>query len=132
MNFLLRSMAGYGASREGPPDLEGMISLKVDNLTFRTTMEEVEEVFQKYGKIGDVYIPRDKETRRSRGFAFVRYYNEEDAEAAVEHLNGKVSRFARAGLSAVLEFLVRGKAKEGSYFTLILSAVAGSGGWSDS
>ena len=60
----------YSGGR-GPPSISGMTSLKVDNLTYRTTPEDL-RVFEKYGKIGDIYIPRDKFTRESRGFAFVR------------------------------------------------------------
>jgi len=56
-----------------PPAIEGMTSLKVDNLTYRTTPDELKRVFGRYGDVGDVYIPRDKHTRESRGFAFVRY-----------------------------------------------------------
>ena len=48
-----------------------MVSLKVDNLTYRTTVEDLQKLFGKFGKIGDVYIPRS--SRGSRGFAFVRY-----------------------------------------------------------
>ena len=56
-----------------PPRIEGMVSLKVDNLTFRTTPDDLRRVFEKYGDVGDVYIPRDRWTKESRGFAFVRY-----------------------------------------------------------
>ena len=56
----------------GPPSISGMTSLKVDNLTYRTTPEDLRRVFEKYGEIGDIYIPRDKFTRESRGFAFCR------------------------------------------------------------
>lgn len=49
-----------------------MVSLKVDNLTYRTTPDDLRRVFEKYGDVGDVYIPRDRWTRESRGFAFVR------------------------------------------------------------
>ena len=74
----------------GPPAIDGMTSLKVDNLTYRTTMEELERYFKKYGEIGDIYIPRDQNTRESRGFAFVRYYNDRDAEDAMDGMDGKV------------------------------------------
>ncbi len=57
----------------GPPAIEGMVSLKVDNLTYRTTPEDLRHAFEKYGEVGDVYIPRDRFTRESRGFAFVRW-----------------------------------------------------------
>lgn len=50
-----------------------MVSLKVDNLTYRTTPEDLRRVFERCGEVGDIYIPRDRFTRESRGFAFVRY-----------------------------------------------------------
>ena len=30
-------------------------------------------LFEKYGDVGDVYFPKERDTGRSRGFAFVRY-----------------------------------------------------------
>lgn len=55
-----------------PPRIDGMVSLKVDNLTYRTTPEDLRRVFERCGEVGDIYIPRDRFTRESRGFAFVR------------------------------------------------------------
>ena len=76
----------YG--RGPPPNIRGMVSLKVDNLTYRTTPEELKRAFEKYGDVGDVYIPRDRFTRESRGFAFVRFYDKRDAEDAMDYLDG--------------------------------------------
>ncbi|XP_059804617.1 serine/arginine-rich splicing factor 2-like [Hypanus sabinus] len=73
-----------------PPDIEGMTSLKVDNLTYRTSPETLKRVFEKYGKVGDVYIPRDRFTRESRGFAFVRFHDKRDAEDAIDAMDGAV------------------------------------------
>lgn len=50
-----------------------MVSLKVDNLTYRTTAEDLKKLFDRCGDVGDIYIPRDPLTGESRGFAFVRY-----------------------------------------------------------
>lgn len=55
-----------------PPSISGMVSLKVDNLTYRTTVDDLKRTFGKFGKIGDIYIPRDAYTMESRGFAFIR------------------------------------------------------------
>ncbi|XP_041362641.1 serine/arginine-rich splicing factor 2-like [Gigantopelta aegis] len=77
----------YGRS---PPEVDGMYSLKVDNLTYRTTIEDLKRSFEKYGDVGDVYIPRDRFTRESRGFAFVRYYDKRDAEDAIDCMDGAV------------------------------------------
>ena len=50
-----------------------MSTLKVNGLTYRTVEREVEKLFEKYGKINEVFIPKDRYSRRSRGFAFVRF-----------------------------------------------------------
>ena len=34
--------------------------------------EDLKPLFEKYGEVGDVYMPKERETGRSRGFAFVR------------------------------------------------------------
>jgi len=74
----------------GPPEIQGMTSLKVDNLTYRTTPEDLRRAFEKYGDVGDVYIPRDRFSRESRGFAFVRYYDKRDAEDALDSMDGAI------------------------------------------
>ena len=90
----------------GPPrDLEAMVSLKVDNLTFRTTPDDLLPIFERYGRVGDIYIPRDRYSKESRGFAFVRYFDRLDAEDAMDRLDGfkvdgreirvQVARYAR-------------------------------------
>ena len=39
-------------------------------------------MFEKFGDVGDVFIPTDRESGRPRGFAFVRFYNKKDAEVS--------------------------------------------------
>lgn len=36
-----------------------------------------------FGDVGDIYLPTERETGRSRGFAFVRFYDKRDAEVRV-------------------------------------------------
>ena len=74
----------------GPPNIAGMISLKVDNLTYRTTPDDLRRAFDKYGDVGDIYIPRDRFTGESRGFAFVRYADKRDAEDALDAMDGAI------------------------------------------
>jgi arginine/serine-rich splicing factor 2 len=59
--------------RVTPPNVDVMYSLKVDNLTYRTRVEDLRRIFDKFGPIGDIYIPRDQFSRSSRGYAFIRY-----------------------------------------------------------
>jgi len=82
-------MSRFDGSK-GPPNIEGMTSLKVDNLTYRTTSEELEKLFSKFGEVGDIYIPRDQDSHDSRGFAFVRFYDDRDAEEAMNSMDGKL------------------------------------------
>jgi len=81
-------MSRFG--RGPPPDTSRMTSLKVDNLTYRTTNEDLEYLFEKYGRVGDVYIPKEKYSKESRGFAFVRFVDKRDAEDAMDALDGRL------------------------------------------
>jgi len=71
------------AFRRPPSDVDRMTSLRVGNLPFRTIADDLIPLFEKYGDVGDVYLPVERESGRSRGFAFVRYYDKRDAEVRV-------------------------------------------------
>jgi len=60
----------------------------VGNLDFRTTKDEVQTLFSQIGAIKDVFFPTDRESGRPRGFAFVEFQSEEDAQKAIERFNG--------------------------------------------
>lgn len=62
--------------------------LFIGNLPFRTTEEELQELFGQYGELVEVKLISDRMTGRSRGIAFVQYATDEQAAAAVEALNG--------------------------------------------
>jgi len=80
---------GGGGFRRPPRDIESMTSLRVGNLPYSAESEDIIPLFEKYGDVGDVYFPKERDTGRSRGFAFVRYYDKRDAEDAVDALNGR-------------------------------------------
>ena len=67
------SGSGDADHRSTPPNIDVMYSLKVDNLTYRTRVEDLRRYFDKFGPIGDIYIPRDQFSRSSRGYAFIRF-----------------------------------------------------------
>ena len=75
--------------RKGPPNVEGLFTLKVDNISFKTTAEILREEFKRFGSLGDVYLPRNYSTNEPRGFAFVRFVNREDGEDALRSMDGK-------------------------------------------
>ena len=59
----------------------------VGNLSFETTQYELENLMSQAGKIESVYFPTDRATGRPRGFAFVEFTTDEEAEKAIEELN---------------------------------------------
>ena len=63
--------------------------LYVGNLSYQSTREEVQSLFETYGVVDDVYIVKDRESGRPRGFAFVTMDTRESMLAASEGLNGK-------------------------------------------
>jgi len=58
-----------------------MTSLRVGNLPYSVVIEDLEPLFEKFGDVGDIYLPTERGTGRSRGFAFVRFYDKHDAES---------------------------------------------------
>jgi cold-inducible RNA-binding protein len=60
----------------------------VGNLSFNTSEDELRQMFESYGQVDRVSIMTDRDTGRSRGFAFVEMTNAEDGEKAIAALNG--------------------------------------------
>jgi len=60
----------------------------VGNLDFNVRDEEIRNLFENYGVVERVSVMTDRETGRSRGFAFVEMTNENEAERAISALNG--------------------------------------------
>jgi hypothetical protein len=63
--------------------------LYVGNLAFHTTEDTLLASFSKYGEVSDVKLVIDRETGRSRGFAFVTMGTPEAAVKAIEEMNGQ-------------------------------------------
>ena len=63
--------------------------LYVGNLAFQTTSQELQELFATAGTVESASVVEDRETGRSRGFAFVEMSTKEEATAAIDQFNGK-------------------------------------------
>lgn len=63
--------------------------LYVGNLSFRTTADELRDAFASAGSVESASVIEDRDTGRSRGFAFVEMATAEEAAAAIEQFNGK-------------------------------------------
>lgn len=65
------------------------MKLYVGNLSFKTTEDQLREIFSAHGDVASASLVMDRETGRPRGFGFVEFANDEHARAAINALNGK-------------------------------------------
>jgi RNA recognition motif-containing protein len=63
-------------------------NIYVGNLAFTATDEDLRSAFEQFGEVTSVNIIMDRETGRSRGFAFVEMADGEHAKEAIENLDG--------------------------------------------
>ena len=64
-----------------------MTNIYVGNLSFNATEEDIRQAFAQYGEVSSVNIITDRETGRSRGFAFVEMPDGAQAKEAIEQVN---------------------------------------------
>lgn len=67
---------------------DAQVNIFVGNLPYSSTEQQLEEMFGRYGKVDSARIISDRNTRRSRGFAFVEMPDDTEAKSAIEALNG--------------------------------------------
>ena len=65
------------------------MKLYVGNLSFDTTQQDLEQIFGEIGTVESTNIIEDRDTGRSRGFAFVEMSSKEEGQNAIAQLNGK-------------------------------------------
>ncbi|MEZ4403168.1 MAG: RNA-binding protein [Kofleriaceae bacterium] len=63
--------------------------LYVGNLSFNTSTESVRAAFEEFGAVSDVHLVSDRETGRPRGFGFVTMGTPEEAQKAIEGMDGQ-------------------------------------------
>ena len=61
----------------------------VGNLTFNTSSGDLESLFGDHGSVQKAQVITDRDTGKSRGFGFVEMSSDDEANAAIEALNGK-------------------------------------------
>ena len=65
------------------------MKLYVGNLSFETTENDLQDLFEQHGQVGEIALMTDRMTGKSRGFAFVTMNDKAQAEAAISAVNGK-------------------------------------------
>jgi RNA recognition motif-containing protein len=65
------------------------MNLYVGNISFQLTQEDLHAAFAEYGNVTRANIITDRDTGRSKGFAFVEMENDAEGKAAIDGLNGR-------------------------------------------
>jgi RNA recognition motif-containing protein len=65
------------------------VRLYVGNLSYSTTEADLRDLFGAYGAVESVAVVTDRDSGRSKGFGFVEFGNDTEAQAAISALNGK-------------------------------------------
>ncbi|TMW62859.1 hypothetical protein Poli38472_005477 [Pythium oligandrum] len=79
--------AGGESERESQDDRDSA-TLRVTNISPDTREDDLKDLFRAFGPVSRVYLAKDRETFQSRGFAFVSFVYREDAQRALDKLQG--------------------------------------------
>merc|ERR1712004_476236 len=73
--------------RGPPPNSEDLFSCVISGIPRDFKEEDLREHFDKFGKIGDVFVPRDRYEGGNRGFGFIRFVEKDDRDDAVDEFD---------------------------------------------
>ncbi|WWD22437.1 hypothetical protein CI109_106928 [Kwoniella shandongensis] len=80
--------AGGGAGESMFRNRDDLPTLRITSLSVDADEDDVRDLFAKFGRIGRVSVVRDRETRESKGLAFVSFEEKKAAELAIQKMNG--------------------------------------------
>ena len=84
----LRGRAGAGEKMGGKFDRDDSATLRVTNVSEFAEEQDLRDMFSRYGHVTRVFLAKDRETGRAKGFAFVSYADRSDAAKACEKMDG--------------------------------------------
>lgn len=82
---------GAGAAGEkmgGKYEKDDLATLRVTNVSELAEEQEVRDLFERFGRVTRVFLARDRETQRAKGFAFISFADRSDAARACEKMDG--------------------------------------------
>ncbi len=65
------------------------MKLYVGNLSYDSGESQLRELFGRFGEVASITVITDRDTGRSKGFAFVEFGNDDEARAAIQALDGQ-------------------------------------------
>ena len=64
------------------------MNMYIGNLNYKVNESDLREIMEEYGTVDSVRLVTDRDTRRSKGFAFVDMPQDNEARRAIRELNG--------------------------------------------
>jgi RNA recognition motif-containing protein len=64
------------------------MNIYIGNLSYKIREKDLQSVLEEYGTVNSVKVVTDRETGRSKGFGFVEMANDDEANKAIQELNG--------------------------------------------
>lgn len=64
------------------------MNIYVGNLSYKISDQDLQEVFEEFGTVSSAKVIKDRETGRSKGFAFVEMEDDDEAQSAIDELDG--------------------------------------------
>ncbi|KAF2143918.1 uncharacterized protein K452DRAFT_247437 [Aplosporella prunicola CBS 121167] len=86
----LRNRAGgaVGEKMGGKYERDDLATLRVTNVSEFTEEQDLRDIFSRFGHVTRVFLAKDRETGRAKGFAFVSFADRDDAKTACEKVDG--------------------------------------------
>lgn len=75
----------------------------IGNLNYKISEKDLVGIFGKFGKVGKVKLVMDYKTNRSKGIAFVEMFSKQEAQSAIDSLDGKNIDGRMAKVSIAIE-----------------------------
>lgn len=84
----LRGRGGAGEKMGGKFERDDLATLRVTNVSEFAEEQELRDMFSRFGHVTRVFLAKDRETQRAKGFAFVSFADRTDAAKACEKMDG--------------------------------------------
>ena len=82
------------------------MNLYIGNLSYNVKESDLRHVMEEYGTVASVKLITDRETRRSKGFAFIEMPDDAEAAKAIEQLNGAECRSFNGSKRSIAKELI--------------------------
>ncbi|KAL4784396.1 eukaryotic translation initiation factor 3 subunit G-domain-containing protein [Aspergillus varians] len=85
----MRKGAAAGGERmAGKYEKDDLATLRVTNVSELAEEQELRDLFERFGRVTRVFLARDRETQRAKGFAFISFADRSDASLACDKMDG--------------------------------------------